>query len=278
MKRCVMRFITCLGLAFFFTLLIPFLAPGSVASATVVSDNTQSEQTVSGQIVSNMPSGSTEGTESGESVEDPKLQIKLNVKTKALVKEKSYALKVYNVTDNHSILFKSDNPDIASVNEEGLVTANAVGTTFVTVTVKEGAKVIATLRCDITVGPPAVSIKLVRSEITLSVGKKTTLKTILQPNNTVEEAKFCSYDPEIAAVSAGGRIVAKKAGTTYIYVGIDNGKYDLCKVIVVEGEVSDESESSDLTTAMSEATTPAESQNQQTEQSEQNSSNVSAVR
>lgn len=238
MKRIVLKFITTLGLMFFFTLVIPFLNPYSAVSAYAGEVTTQplpasgSEQSADGTTAT----GTALVSVTPVPTEDPRIEIKLNVKTKALVKGTSYALKVYNVADGQSITFQSDDPLIASVDEEGVVTANAVGTTFVTVTVMEQSEVISELRCDITVGPPAVSIKLTRSEITLTIGKRTTLKTILQPNNTVEEVKFCSYDPAIAAVSPGGRIVAREVGVTYIFAGIDNGMYDLCKVIVVESE------------------------------------------
>ena len=232
MKRHIPRCLTSFGLMFFFALVFSLITPAAKAKAGEVTGSIPSEQISESAEVSDTP-------------EETKPAIKLNVKTKFLVKEKSYALKVYNVSDGCSIVFKSDNPEIASVNEEGLVTAKTVGTAVITVLVKDSSKIIATLQCEIIVGPPAVSIKLVRTEITLSVGKRTTLKTILQPNNTVEEAKFYSYDPEVAAVSAGGRITAKSPGTTYIYVGIDNGKYDLCKVTVVEKDLSDDSDTTE---------------------------------
>ena len=239
MKRMVLKLITALGLVFFFTLVIPFLNPFSTVSASAAdTSGTVSSDSASEPSDDTVPATVT-GTALGSAVpvsEESGIEVKLNVHTKALVKETSYALKVYNVTETQSITFQSDDPSIASVDEEGVVTANAVGTTFITVTITEPSADAVELRCDIVVGPPAVSIKLTRSEITLTVGRRTTLKTLLQPNNTVEEVKFCSYDPSVATVSPGGRVVANAVGVTYIFAGIDNGMYDLCKVIVVEEE------------------------------------------
>ncbi|MBE5962793.1 MAG: Ig domain-containing protein [Lachnospiraceae bacterium] len=164
------------------------------------------------------------------------LEIKLNVKSKTLVKEKTYTLKVYNVTDTQKVTYKSSADNIASVDSNGTITGVAIGTATITVTVKEGQKVVSTLQCEITVGPPAISVKWTKSEILLVVGKRTTLKTILQPYNTAEEIKFTSYDTSIATVSTGGRVTAKSAGTTYIYALLDNGKFDTCKVTVVDEE------------------------------------------
>lgn len=161
-------------------------------------------------------------------------ELKLNVKTKALVTEKTYELKVYNLADNQTVTFKSDHPEFASVDENGLVSANAVGTAIITATVKSAAKTVKQLECEITVGPPAISVKLTQPTIILMDGRKALLKTILQPLNTVEKVKFSSLDNLIASVSSAGRITARSIGTTYIVAAIDNGKYDTCQIIVVD--------------------------------------------
>lgn len=161
-------------------------------------------------------------------------ELKLNVKTKTLVTEKTYSLKVYNLADNQTVTFKSDHPEFASVDDNGLVSANAVGSAIITATVKNASKIVAQLECEITVGPPAISVKLTRPTIVLMNGRKTLLKTILQPLNTVENVKFSSLNNLIANVSSAGRVTARSIGTTYLVAAIDNGKYDTCQVIVVD--------------------------------------------
>ena len=161
-------------------------------------------------------------------------ELKLNVKTKTLVTEKTYSLKVYNLADNQTVTFKSDHPEFASVDENGLVSAIAVGTAIITATVKTDTKTVAQLECEITVGPPAISVKLTRPTIILMNGRKALLKTILQPLNTVENVKFSSLNNLIASVSSSGRITARSIGTTYLVAAIDNGKYDTCQVIIVD--------------------------------------------
>jgi len=177
--------------------------------------------------------------------EEEQSEIKLNVQSKSLVKDTSYALKIYNVKDSYKVTYKTSSSSIATVDENGLITAVNFGTTSITITVKDGFKTIASLQCDVTVGPPAISIKLTRSEVTLSIGHKTSLTAILKPNNTVEEAKYSSNDPEIATVSPGGRITAKKVGVTYIFASIDNGKFDMCKVTVVEKDLDENTNTDD---------------------------------
>ena len=115
-------------------------------------------------------------------------------------------------------------------------TGEDFGSAVITATIKEGTKLITTLTCDITVGPPAISVKLTKNELMLMVGKRTNLKTILQPYNTVEEIKYLSTDTTVATVSTGGRITAKSVGAATIYAMLDNGKFDCCTLTVVDEE------------------------------------------
>ena len=168
-------------------------------------------------------------------------EIKLNVKSKTIVKGKDYALKVYNLTENQTVSFKSEDESIASVDTHGLVTALSVGTTKITVTVaNKETKDTSTLQCDIIVGPPAISIQLSRSNYDLTVGQRAYIEKILQPLNTVEDAKFLSLNKNIATVSTGGFITAKNTGSTYIIAQIDNGAFAVCRVTVTEPVIIDE--------------------------------------
>lgn len=168
-------------------------------------------------------------------------EAKLNVNSQAIVKGKTFSLYVYNLGEEQTALFRSSAPAIASVDENGLITANAVGTTTVTVTIKESDKTITELVCEVTVGPPAISVQFSRLELSMTVGQKLTLERIVQPLNTVESPRFSSYDLSIATVSAGGRVTAKTEGSTYIFAQIGNGRFAVCKVYIYpEGTILEE--------------------------------------
>lgn len=172
----------------------------------------------------------------GEVVKDTKLaEPKLNVTEVSLVTDDQFNLKVYNLTEDQKLEFKSADSDIVSVSKSGILSAKKVGETVVTVTFNDGSsKEDKVLKCKVYVGPPAISIRLTLSEITLEVGKKKTLQTILKPNTTAESATFASCDKDIATVSASGKVLAKKVGKTYVISSIENGKYDICAVNVVD--------------------------------------------
>ena len=166
-----------------------------------------------------------------ENVVEPKL----NVTEISLVTESQFNLKVYNLTENQKVHFKSSDDSIVSVSKSGKLSALKVGEATITVTLKDKtAKEDTVFKCNVYVGPPAISIRITLSEVTLEVGKRKTLQAILKPNTTAETAIFTSVDPDIVAVSTSGRMLAKKVGTTYIISKIANGKYDICTVNVVE--------------------------------------------
>lgn len=206
-KLLVKKCLVMLGLYLFFTVIFPFPIFGNIMIAHAAN------------------------------IEEEQSNIKLNVKSKSLVKETSYALILYNIKDNHKVTYKSSESTIAAVDESGVVTAVDFGNATITVTVKDDSKTIATLQCEVTVGPPAISVKLTKNEVTLLVGARTSLTAITKPNNTVESAKFYSEDSTIATVSPGGSITAKSVGVTIIRAEISNGKYDTCTVTVLEKDI-----------------------------------------
>lgn len=168
-------------------------------------------------------------------------EYRLNLKTITLVNGKSFTLKVYNLEEDAKVTFKSANPEIASVDENGTFTAHKVGTTTITATIKRGTNTTS-LNCEVTIGPPAFSVKMTRSMVILGLDQSDLLEVIMKPSNTAELAKFSSFDPSIASVSSGGRITAKKLGMTYVFAEIDatnqdgSRKFASCKVIVAKPE------------------------------------------
>ena len=168
--------------------------------------------------------------------------IKLNVNSQTIVKGKHFSLYVYNLNEGQTVSYVSSDPAIVSVNENGVVTGNSVGTATIIVTVSEELSTIDVLSCDIKVGPPAINIQFSRLELNMVVGQKTTLERIVLPLSAVESPKFSTFDKTIATVSAGGRVTAKAEGSTYIFAQLDNGCFAVCKVYIFPESTSFETE------------------------------------
>lgn len=162
--------------------------------------------------------------------------IKLNVSDVSITKDGSYRLKVYNLDPEQTVVYRSGNSSIAMVSRTGKVTGLSYGETVITATVIEEGAAVATLQCNVIIGPAAVSIKLTKTNLVLREGKQKLLNTVILPLNTVETPIFYSTDSEIAKVSSAGRVRAVLAGSTQIYAFLENGQSAVCNVTVLNKE------------------------------------------
>ncbi len=175
--------------------------------------------------------------------------ISLNTTSASVIIDDSYTLRVYNTYAEQTIVCKSSDSKIVSVKASDksssafILKGKKCGTAEITVRIKEGLSTIDTLKCDITVGLPAISVSFTRPKIKLAVNGRTSLKTILKPSDTVEEPTYVSSDTDIAYISKKGTVIAKTIGectiTAYIQKKDDNGNYicDTSKIMVSEEDI-----------------------------------------
>lgn len=139
-----------------------------------------------------------------------------------------YQLTLKNVDDTQvkSKTWKANRTSIAKVDQNGLVTPVAVGTTTIkcTLTMKDGTSKV--LNCTVRVrqrvactGVTLTNKKLDKNNTqTIYVGGKYTLKKTLTPSNTTDSVFWISYDEDVATVSTSGVVTAKKEGIAVIEV------------------------------------------------------------
>lgn len=132
-----------------------------------------------------------------------------------------------------TVKWTSSNYDVATVDENGKVTAKGVGYAEITATTTNGSK---TAVCKINVIKPVKSLSLSASTLRIQVGDKVTLKATVKPADaTNKTVSFKSSSSAIASVSSSGVITAKKLGTTTITVTTaDGGFKKTCTVEVVK--------------------------------------------
>ena len=156
--------------------------------------------------------------------------IKLNKTDIVLGTTESYALSTTVTNGNLSqVTFSTGNKKIATVDENGKITAVGVGTSKITAKTYNGK----TASCNVTVKKLADSITLNKSSLTLGVGEQYDLNSSI-PNNTAAYYRlYYSNNTAIAPVQkSGGLVTAKTAGTTTIRCKLNNGKEATCKVTV----------------------------------------------
>lgn len=121
--------------------------------------------------------------------------------------------------------FKTNKKSVATVDENGVITAIKHGTAVITATIDGVSKT-----CTVTVKQPAITLSA--AEVTLTPGSRYLLKAAVSSGN---QPVFSSGSPSIASVSEDGTITALQAGTAYIYAKED-GISVKCKVKVTKTE------------------------------------------
>ena len=136
--------------------------------------------------------------------------------------------------DNKSIVWSSDNPDVADVNGKGVVTGVKAGQTVIRATSEdEGISDF----CVVTVNQPVTGVSLSKSELSFGkIGDAEQLVASVQPADaTNKELNWSSSDESVAIVS-NGRVLCSGYGTAIVYVTtVDGGYMASCVVKADDG-------------------------------------------
>ena len=140
-----------------------------------------------------------------------------------------------NNATNTGLIWKSDDPSVATVSSTGLITGVKKGTTVVSATTKDGG---FEKRIDVSVDEIALKSISIPSELTIQIGKSDTLDVTFTPKNVSnKDVEWESNNEKIATVDENGKVTAKKIGTALITVKAKEGnKKATCKVTVSEKE------------------------------------------
>ncbi len=144
----------------------------------------------------------------------------------------------YNAT-NKTVTWSSGNPLIASVDQNGKVTAVKEGT--VTITAKAGDK---TATCSVTVKKNVIAVESVTLDITftiLNTGETLTLTATVKPDNATDKTvTWSSSNSSVATVDANGKVTAVAQGTAIVTAKAGD-KTATCTVIVMKTDIPVES-------------------------------------
>jgi len=127
----------------------------------------------------------------------------------------------------YTISWSSSNANVASVNDEGEITAKAQGSAKITVSTDNGLSA----SCNVSVYPRPSGISLNKTSLHLVVGEQDSLTYTVSPSNALYTVSWSSDAPGVVSV-VNGKVEAKKSGTAHVTVTTDNGKTSTCEVTV----------------------------------------------
>ncbi len=136
--------------------------------------------------------------------------------------------------EGNNVLWRSSNPNVATVNDEGIVTALSEGECDVFATFETNPAVYAS--CHVSVSFPEITISLNYTQLEMKYGEDTTLVATITPNNPELMPTWASSNTSVATVKKGV-ITAVGEGECDITATIFD-KTATCHVIVDEVTIS----------------------------------------
>ena len=127
-----------------------------------------------------------------------------------------------------NIIYKSNKPDIISVDNIGTITALQQG--IATITAKVNNQIYT--RCIVRAVIPVTGLTITKHSITLSPGKTFRLRASIQPTNSNDKRIFWRTRSDSIAKVENGLVTAVANGMTIVSAETSNGCIDYCVVIV----------------------------------------------
>ncbi len=132
----------------------------------------------------------------------------------------------------------SSNPEVATIDSDGTITALKAGTATITVTTRDGG---FKATCEVTVIPATIEVTGVTLDtdtLNLKVGATHEFEATITPDDADNQTVRYTSSDETVAKMVGSRLTALKAGTAVITVTTEDGNYTAtCTVTVAPATV-----------------------------------------
>ncbi|MEE3467657.1 MAG: Ig-like domain-containing protein [Eubacterium sp.] len=166
---------------------------------------------------------------------------RMNLKKLNLTKGDDFTLRVYNLSEDESVNFKTTDDSVVKIASIGanqrscVIVGKTVGKATIKAIIKKAGKVTDTLKCKINVTPVPVSIKFTDSTTTLKEGQQAYVDVIIKPYSATEQPIFETSNENVAVVNAKGKVTAVSPGRAVITATLlSTGKKAKCTIIVKE--------------------------------------------
>lgn len=192
----------------------------------------------SAKIIAKSTDGSDIVAECNVNVLKRATSISLNETDATLVENQSLQLTASVLpenADNRAVEWSSSNDNVATVDNNGLVTAIAQGEAFITAITADGS--LLTASCHIKVVKLVSSITLNETDLTLTEGSTTKLSATISPELADNQyLKWETSNEAIAVVNMNGEVTAKSQGNAVITVTSTDGSNisAYCNVTVIK--------------------------------------------
>jgi len=141
---------------------------------------------------------------------------------------------------NKTVTWSSNNTDVATVDNTGLVTGISAGSVIVTATTADGNHTVA---CTITVQTQAISvsgINLSKTAVSIILNDTEELSATISPSNaTNKTVTWSSSNPAVATVNSSGLVKGVSVGSATITATTSDGNYTATCAVTVYAASND---------------------------------------
>lgn len=136
--------------------------------------------------------------------------------------------------DSVELEWESSNPEVASVDENGIVTGNKNGTAVITVRTNNGKHAETTV--EVQTSPTEIVLNAAELQIDIAQAQHTKLEAAIKPvtANVKTGITWSSSNSDVASVNQIGEVEAKSTGKTVISVVTENGCATDCTITVID--------------------------------------------
>ncbi|MBQ4862768.1 Ig-like domain-containing protein [Pseudoalteromonas sp. MMG013] len=135
---------------------------------------------------------------------------------------------------NKSVTWSTSDPSVASISNDGLVTANKAGSAILTVTTNDGEFVAHASLAVIEQITPVTGAALSTRDVTVAIGESVELIATVSPSTaTNKHVSWSSSRSIIASVDNNGSVTANSVGSAVITVSTQDGAFTAKANIVV---------------------------------------------
>jgi uncharacterized protein YjdB len=159
----------------------------------------------------------------------------LNIGSEAVLEAAVYPT----TASEQTVKWSSNKPDIVSVSEDGVITANAVGDPVVITAYINDKNATIKATCIVNVVVPITSIAVSPASATLQVGERLLVtRTITPKDATNTTVTFGSTNTDVATVDSSGNVTAVAGGSCYITLRTANRDMMASVYITVDERVN----------------------------------------
>ena len=148
----------------------------------------------------------------------------------------TYAKVFPELATNKSVTYTISDEGVCTVDKDGNITGVEIGSAYLLVKTLEGAKT-ATLTVRVT-AERVSGVSFPNATLELPINATKTMSAIVKPYTAINKnVTYTSDNPDVAKVSANGKITTHSVGTAVITATTEDGGFSAtCTVIVKEGD------------------------------------------